>query len=212
MPAPVFAAHELALTLSSMQIRARSAHHTALTPPGAVTLARVKSPPLSVLVKLMDVPSDDLIADLLVKQLGARFAGVGSLSAGAGQISADLTSAYHINPVIHDGSGLDREDSSSPAQIVSLLSQVRAAPAGALLAAALPTVGRQGTVAGIGLGTYAVGHCVAKTGTLSDVSNLAGYCTARDGHTLAFALMVDGPSNFQGIAAISKAVGAIASY
>ena len=42
------------------------------TPAGAVELAHVESPPLSVLVRLMDVPSDDLIADMLAKQLGAR--------------------------------------------------------------------------------------------------------------------------------------------
>ena len=31
----------------------------------------------------MDVPSDDLIADMLAKQLGARLLGAGTLDAGA---------------------------------------------------------------------------------------------------------------------------------
>jgi D-alanyl-D-alanine carboxypeptidase/D-alanyl-D-alanine-endopeptidase (penicillin-binding protein 4) len=40
-------------------------------------------------------------------------------------------------------------------------------------------------------GTAAAGRCDAKTGTLLDASTLAGYCTARDGHTLAFAFMMN---------------------
>ena len=41
-------------------------------------------------------------------------------------------------------------------------------------------------------GTVAQGRCRGKTGTLSDVSNLVGYCQARDGHTLAFAFLMNG--------------------
>ena len=36
------------------------------------------------------------------------------------------------------------------------------------------------------------GDCRGKTGTLHDVANLAGYCTAHDGHTLAFAFLANG--------------------
>jgi D-alanyl-D-alanine carboxypeptidase len=41
-------------------------------------------------------------------------------------------------------------------------------------------------------GTYAQGRCRGKTGTLHDVSNIVGYCRAKDGHTLAYALMMNG--------------------
>ena len=40
--------------------------------------------------------------------------------------------------------------------------------------------------------TGAAGRCEGKTGTLTGVSNLVGYCTAADGHTLAFAIFTDG--------------------
>ena len=43
-------------------------------------------------------------------------------------------------------------------------------------------------------GSAAVGRCEAKTGTLTGVSNLAGYCTAADGDELAFAFFIDGIS------------------
>ena len=83
MSPAVFAAHELALTMRGIGMRVGAASRTQPTPPAAVELAHVESPPLSVLVRLMDVPSDDLIADMLAKQLGARLAAEGTLAAGA---------------------------------------------------------------------------------------------------------------------------------
>ena len=38
----------------------------------------------------------------------------------------------------------------------------------------------------------AAGRCQGKTGTLTGVSNLAGYCPAANGHMLAFAIFTDG--------------------
>jgi len=212
MSPAVFAAHEVVLTMRAQGIRARAARRTQRTPAGAKELASVSSPPLAVLLRLMDVPSDDLIADMLTKQLGARFYGIGSLAAGAEEIREDLADRYHIDPAIFDGSGLDRQDSSTPEQIVSLLAQVSTTGDGALLRAALPVVGREGTVESLGGRSWARGHCVAKTGTLNGVSNLAGYCTTRHGHTIAFALMIDGPSNGAAMATLSSAVADIASY
>lgn len=39
--------------------------------------------------------------------------------------------------------------------------------------------------------TAAQGNCRGKTGTLHDVSNLVGYCRAKNGHTLAFAFLMN---------------------
>src|SRR5581483_4128335 len=162
--------------------------------------------------RLMDVPSDDLIADLLAKQLGYRFFGHGTLDTGAIEIGQAIAAHYAIKPKILDGSGLDPADRSSPAQVVSLLRSLWNTPGGEGVLAALPVVGESGTVQGIAVHTPAQGHCEAKTGTLNDVSNLAGWCSAADGHTLAFTVMVDGPSNWAAFAAISKVVAAIATY
>jgi len=212
MPPAVFAAHELALTLRGIGVRVRAAGRTQPTPPAAVELTHVESPPLSVLVRLMDVPSDDLIADLLAKQLGARLAGEGTLAAGAQEITQVIAQDYGLHPTIFDGSGLDRRDRTTPSDVVTLLSKVWATPTGELLHAALPIVGKQGTVVSIGVRTPAQGRCAAKTGTLNGVTNLAGYCQARDGHTLAFALMIDGPANWQSYVVLGRVVAAIARY
>lgn len=212
MSPAVFAAHELALTLRGLGDRVGAASRTRDTPTDAAQLAVVRSPPLSTLVRLMDVPSDDLIADMLAKQLGARLLGQGTLAAGATEIDQAIDSGYGLHPAIFDGSGLDHDDRSSPSDVVTLLQKVWNTPTGNLLYAALPVVGRQGTVKDIGAGSPAQGHCVAKTGTLNNVTNLAGYCHARGGALLAFTLMIDGPANYQALPMLSRVVAAIARY
>jgi len=212
MSAAVFTAHELALTMRSMGLQVAAASRTARTPEGAVPLASVSSPPLAVLLSLMNVPSDDLIADMLAKQLGARLEGHGTLAAGARVIAQTLAARYGLTAVIHDGSGLDRADRTSPEQVVSLLRDIYGTRVGEVLAASLPVVGEQGTVTYIGAHTPAQGRCRAKTGTLDNVTNLAGYCSDRAGGRLAFAIMLVGPTNAQAVPLLSRAVAAIAAY
>jgi serine-type D-Ala-D-Ala carboxypeptidase/endopeptidase (penicillin-binding protein 4) len=148
---------------------------------------------------------------MLTKQLGVRFGGAGSTAAGA-KVIGSVVASYGLHPAIVDGSGLSRSDRSSPSQIVDLLHALWGTPVGRDLDASLPVVGVSGTVAGIGLRTPARGRCSAKTGTLNYVTNLAGYCDARGGHILAFALLLDGPENWRAIGLLTPMVGAIARY
>ena len=206
-----FAARELALALRAAHVRAKAAHDTGVTPSRAHTLAVVSSPPLSVMLRLMDVRSDDLFAELLSEQLGSRFGTGGSIAAGARVVASAITS-YGVHPRIVDGSGLSRDDRSSPSQVVALLRAAWRTPEGDVLWASLPVVGVSGTVAPLGVHSAAQGNCVAKTGTLNGVTNLAGYCHRPGHHRLAFALMLDGPSNWQALPLISRMVAAIAKY
>ena len=206
-----FAARELALGLRAAHVRARATHDTGRTPAHARTLAVVSSPPLSVLLRLMDVRSDDLFAELLTKQLGSRFGTGGSIAAGARVIASAITS-YGVHPRIVDGSGLSRANRSSPRQVVALLRAAWRTPAGDVLWASLPEVGVNGTVARLGVHSPAQGNCIAKTGTLNGVTNLAGYCHRPNHHRLAFALMIDGPSNTQALMLISRMIASIAKY
>jgi serine-type D-Ala-D-Ala carboxypeptidase/endopeptidase (penicillin-binding protein 4) len=207
-----FAARELTLTLNDSHVSARAARGTHPTPRHAHVLATVSSPPLSVLISLMDVPSDDLFAELLTKQLGKRFDRSGSITAGARVIRGVIHDTYDLNPSIVDGSGLSRQDGSSPSEIVALLRKVWRTPVGERLSASLPVVGVSGTVRTIATSTAAQGKCIAKTGTLDNVTNLAGYCHSRGHHLLAFALLVDGPTNSEALFLLGRMVAAIAKY
>ena len=206
-----FAAKELVLTMHGAGIGARPLNRTLPAPTGTRRLATVTSPPLNVMLKLMDVPSDDFFAEMLTKQLGVRFGSGGSITAGAQVISQQIAS-LGLHPAIVDGSGLSRSDRSSPDEVVDLLKTIWNTPTGRIAAASLPTVGVNGTVQNIAQHTAARGRCIAKTGTLNYVTNLAGYCTARDHHVLAFALMIDGPNNWSAMQLFTRMVPAIAKY
>jgi D-alanyl-D-alanine carboxypeptidase/D-alanyl-D-alanine-endopeptidase (penicillin-binding protein 4) len=206
-----FAARQLARTLRAQHVGVKATPQDGVAPRRGHVLARVSSPPLATLVRLMDVPSDDLIAELLAKQLGARYGHGGTITDGAHVISS-IISLYGIHPTIVDGSGLSRSDLSSPLEVVDLLGLVWRTQIGRMLMDALPIVGEDGTVQQIGVATPAQGHCAAKTGTLDNVTNLAGYCSTRSHQVLAFAFFVDGPENWQALGIIGKAVAALASY
>ena len=56
----------------------------------------------------------------------------------------------------------------------------------------LPIAGVDGTLEKRMCRTAADGNVRAKTGTVSGISSLAGYCTAANGHMLAFAVINQG--------------------
>ena len=207
-----FAAHEFVQTMHTLGVQGVAARHDGTAPKHAQLLATVGSPPMSVMLRLMNVPSDDLFAEMFTKQLGLRYGHGGTITSGARVISNTIRSRYGLEPEIEDGSGLGRQDRTSPEQIVQLETELWHTRLGDQLAATLPTVGVNGTVQGFGLKSAAAGHCIAKTGSLDDVSNLAGYCSARGHQPLAFAFFIDGPENGTAFWYESKMVAAIARY
>lgn len=56
----------------------------------------------------------------------------------------------------------------------------------------LPVAGVDGTLRKRMCGTAAQGNVHAKTGTVTGIRSLAGYCTAKNGHVLAFAIIIQG--------------------
>jgi D-alanyl-D-alanine carboxypeptidase/D-alanyl-D-alanine-endopeptidase (penicillin-binding protein 4) len=161
-------------------------------PDAAVTVAQIESPPMSEVVGEMLRDSDNLTAELLTKELGVRFGGAGTTAAGAAVVRTQLASTFGINPVLVDGSGLSSSDSTTPQQVVTVLQQMATNP---YFVNSLAVAGETGTLQHEMQGTAAQGRCRGKTGTLSDVANLAGYCQAADGHTLAFAFMMNSVSD-----------------
>jgi D-alanyl-D-alanine carboxypeptidase/D-alanyl-D-alanine-endopeptidase (penicillin-binding protein 4) len=201
----VFAAQQLAALLRRAHVAARTLKVARRAPGGAAVLASVQSPTIGTLVRLMDVPSDDLYAEMLTEQLGSRLARRGTIASGAREI-ARAVAEFGIHARIVDGSGLSRANRSSPLQVVKLLADVWRTPLGRALEHALPVVGVNGTVKRIAAGTPATGHCAAKTGTLNYVTNLAGYCAGAGGQTLAFAIFIDGPANGRAIELLDRII------
>jgi len=90
-----------------------------------------------------------------------------------------------------DGSGLTRSNRVTPAQVARLLVAMRKTAAGDDFSNSLPVAGREGTVADRMRGTAAAGRCRTKTGTLTGVSALSGYCFNRDGKVMAFSILMN---------------------
>ena len=251
-----FAARKLRAALRAAGVAIPGGGGAASTPAGAVRLAGVLSPTIAQLLGLTLPPSDNFFAETLLKDLGARFGGAGSVApltgatapvtsgtpassgvapanaegttggagdnepttgstspaigspapataspapitgttaAGAAVVRATLAE-LGVHPQVVDGSGLSRQDATSPYEVVTLLNGLAHTELGTILRADLAVAGRTGTLADRMRGTAAAGRCEGKTGTLIAVSNLAGYCTAANGDELAFAFFNDGIS------------------
>jgi D-alanyl-D-alanine carboxypeptidase/D-alanyl-D-alanine-endopeptidase (penicillin-binding protein 4) len=158
-------------------------------PPFSTELARVESPQLSSIVNTTDVYSDNFFAEMLMKLLGARFGGAGTTAAGAEVVEA-FARGHDSGVHAVDGSGLTRSNRASPAQVVGLLRAMRGTNVGDEFIQDLALAGHEGTVAERMHGTAAYGRCRTKTGTISAVSNLSGYCFNRDGRVMIFSILM----------------------
>ncbi len=119
-----------------------------------------------------------------------------------------LTATYGAEAAIHlldslglpvsryrvaDGSGLSLYNYLSAEAEVALLRHAWKTPAVYRdLLPSLPVAGEDGTLEKRMKGTPAHRNVQAKTGTVTGVSALAGYCTAHNGHRLCFAIMNQG--------------------
>ncbi len=187
-----YAARELWATLKNDGVPIAGHSGAASTPPGASQLAQVSSPTIAQLLGLTLPPSDNFFAETLIKDLGARYGGAGTTATGASVVRATIASLLGIHPQVVDGSGLSESDRTSPYEVTDLLVELASTSIGPVLRGDLAIAGHTGTLATRMRHTGASGRCEGKTGTLTGVSNLVGYCTAADGHTLAFAIFTDG--------------------
>lgn len=161
------------------------------TPPNAERVAMVRSPTLNRIVETTDVYSDNFFAETLIKLLGARLGSGGTTAAGASVVES-FASSHGSGVHAVDGSGLTRSNRASPRQIVNLLLAMREDPAGDDFIQDLALAGKEGTIDDRMHGTAAYGRCRAKTGTISGVSNLSGYCFNKSGRVMVFSILMAG--------------------
>jgi D-alanyl-D-alanine carboxypeptidase/D-alanyl-D-alanine-endopeptidase (penicillin-binding protein 4) len=160
---------------------------------GTVQLATVNSQALPALLNEMLATSDNLTAEMLVKEIGARAGGAGTREAGLKVITDTLAGwGTPLEGVdLHDGSGLSRENRLTCTTLLAVLQRGNAAdPVGAGLARA----GQDGsTLDGKFEEPGLAGVLQAKTGSLREVKALCGYFPA-GGDEIAFVLVLNGPS------------------
>jgi D-alanyl-D-alanine carboxypeptidase/D-alanyl-D-alanine-endopeptidase (penicillin-binding protein 4) len=159
---------------------------------GAVVWTHESDPLGSLLGPRFWIPSDNLFAELLVKELVAD--GI-SPSTTEGGITYEKTwlQSIGVDPAtvtLADGCGMSQYDRITPRDLVAILQHDWNGPNRQLVLDSLPVGGARGTIEGIA-GTPAAGRVFAKTGSMMHVRGLAGYlATARHG-AVTFAFNVD---------------------
>jgi serine-type D-Ala-D-Ala carboxypeptidase/endopeptidase (penicillin-binding protein 4) len=175
-------------------------------PLAGLQVADFASPTMADIVQDTLVPSNNYLAEMLLKDVGSAFGGIGS-TAGGISVVRQFAARQGAKFAGENGSGLTRRNKASPASVVKLLDgmlevDTKASPdvqaeQGRLRDAwvdSLAVAGRSGTVANRMRGTAAAGNCHLKTGTLDGVSALSGYCF-RGGddadHAVIFSLLMN---------------------
>lgn len=158
---------------------------------GTTVIGQVRSPTIAQLAAATNSPSDNFYAEQLLRGVGARHGAAGTTTAGLA-VQRSRLAGLGVRPTLADGSGLSRANRVAPSTIVRLLDVMAARPEGPALRASLARAGNTGTLAGRMRGTAAAGRCRAKTGTLSNVSALAGWCTTLGKRTVTFAILMNG--------------------
>jgi D-alanyl-D-alanine carboxypeptidase/D-alanyl-D-alanine-endopeptidase (penicillin-binding protein 4) len=153
----------------------------------------VRSPPVSSLIAATNTPSNDFFAEMLLKRLAAAGNHRGTTARGS-RLVEHFADRLGSSVRTQNGSGLSRLDKSSPRDVVHLLAAMDGRKDGPVYRRSLSIPCKTGTLAQRMCGTAAAGHCHAKTGTLSDVSALSGYCEARHHHLIAFSLLMNNVS------------------
>lgn len=163
-------------------------------------LARVESQPLSELIKVVNKPSQNLHAELILRLLGANegrhevddYGRPKSTIARGNEARREFLqkAGLEVAPLsLRDGSGLARQDLVTPQATVRLLEFMLTHTHANVFRESLPIAGVDGTLERRMRDTAATNNLRGKTGTLSYVNALSGYVTTKHGYVVIFSLM-----------------------
>lgn len=157
---------------------------------GEEILATHVSPPLTQEATMINKISQNLHAELLLRQLGKSQTSEGSFVEGARVVRQFLVNAGvdRDDFFFYDGSGMSPSDEVTPRATTLLLAYAARQPWGGAYRATLPVAGVDGTLSGRFLQSPMKRKVEAKTGTLNGVHSLSGYMTTASGRSLAFAI------------------------
>jgi serine-type D-Ala-D-Ala carboxypeptidase/endopeptidase (penicillin-binding protein 4) len=208
---PLYAAKIFTRELKRAGVIVGRAARAGVAPAGAETLGEWSSNRMAVIARHTNRPSDNYFAETLLKNLGADFGDHGTTADGA-VVARRQAARYGARPTIVDGSGLSRQNRTTPRDVVELLDGLDDSDIAQPMRLSLSVAGKSGTLFDRMRGTTAKGRCRAKTGTLSGVSNLAGYCNSKSGARLAFAFLMSGVSTWTGHRLQDRMATALARY
>ena len=160
---------------------------------GTQVLAEHESEPLLKYLALMLKPSDNLIAESLMRAVGQKVSGVGTYDAGR---EAEIGYLKSLGITLEecdlcDGSGVSRKNNVTASAVCRLLETLGKAPVFAVLYDDLPIGGVDGTLRRRFMDQLAATTVHAKTGTLTGACALSGYVKAKSGNTYIFSVLMN---------------------
>ncbi|MFL5488998.1 MAG: D-alanyl-D-alanine carboxypeptidase/D-alanyl-D-alanine-endopeptidase [Gemmatimonadaceae bacterium] len=187
------------------------------TPPAAVKVASLLSPPLASMVAAMNRESINHYAELLFRNAARgpdrdKVGTVSNASALLNSFFASKVGADTTRLTFADGSGLSTLDRVTPRAQVQLLGYAHRAGWGPWLHSSLPVAGDSELLRRRMRNTPAEGNLHAKTGTTNEVIALAGYVTAVNGEVLAFSFLYNGSDRWTAKSMIDVMSETLASF
>jgi D-alanyl-D-alanine carboxypeptidase/D-alanyl-D-alanine-endopeptidase (penicillin-binding protein 4) len=172
----------------------------------SVEIAKLESPPLSVIAARTMKPSQNMYTETLLWTLGedrrrrmttpdGRVPTGDSAELGIEAVEAFMKEIGVAEDGIiqHDGSGLSRHNLITPEAVVQLYSYMtKQSRFSQAWRDSLTIGGVDGTLRNRFAGTKASGNVRGKTGTIDQVSALSGYLTTAGGEQLVFSIVVNG--------------------
>lgn len=162
--------------------------------PSARQVALLASPPMREIAQATLEPSQNWIAEQLVRTLGMEYGDEGSWREGFHVMERFLTEEVGVDSLdlsMRDGSGLSAYNLVTPRALVSLLSYMWSTPHYAEYRDALASPEEEESTLERRLRNLR-GRVFAKTGTITHVNALSGYVLTAEGRELVFSILTNG--------------------
>jgi D-alanyl-D-alanine carboxypeptidase/D-alanyl-D-alanine-endopeptidase (penicillin-binding protein 4) len=167
-----------------------------LAPDDAAVIVKLLSPPVGELVAEMLTESNNMIAELLTKEIGLATSGTGSTAAGVAAMRRVVSDFCLPNSTLqHDGSGLSHANARSARGWRSLLQAAQDRPWWNQFVDGLAVAAESGTLERRFVDSAAAGSLRAKTGTITGIRALSGIMTTTGGRRVFFSAIVDDDTN-----------------
>jgi serine-type D-Ala-D-Ala carboxypeptidase/endopeptidase (penicillin-binding protein 4) len=204
------------LAARNIQVGQLSVVNTPIAPAQEWPITAIDFPSLSALITESNQNSNNLHTEVLLKLMGSQTPTLAKSYADSGLAVLQQTlTQMGVDPKgyrLLDGSGLSRQNLSSPKAMVQTLRAIAQSPYRTLFRASLAVAGRSGTLSERFVNTQVQGRLFAKTGTLKGAATLSGYLESPSRSTLVLSILANDPTRSSSILrqTIDKIVVAIA--
>lgn len=212
-----YAGDVFARALAAHGITVTGSVHDGKMPQTAAMLWKHDSDKFPQLLAEFWYPSDNLMGELFLKELGVLQGGEPGSDDKGRLIEQAFLRSIGVDPntvTIADGSGLSQYDRITPRDLLTILQADWNSPYRQIVLDALPVTGVRGTLQHAYLNTPAEYQVFAKTGSISHVRTISGFVKTKTHGPVTFSFLINqwmGEDQPGGAAALAKVRAAVFS-